>query len=124
MTTRISSSVPNAGRSSSGTEPEAAPPAEPTGSESPAASGRPSKPPSPPSTYVEREPSSSGTSIPPATATYARAPPRRCANDNVEPAPTENASHSGCSEPSTRGVISAPATATTASSENSSSGPR
>jgi hypothetical protein len=67
---RSSSDLPKPGRSRSGISSTSGsrPVGSPTGTTSPASSFRPSSPPSRPIAYVEREPSTSGTAMPPRTA--------------------------------------------------------
>ena len=99
-------------------------PSLPTGKTSPFCNTRPLWPPNAPRVYVDRLPSTTGTSIPPATQRYARAPRFRKSKDKIWPARTWKHSQAGCGVPSTLAGRSAPVTATAASAVKSNSGPR
>ena len=95
----------------------------PRGSRSPVASLRPSTPPKRPSMYVARLPSRSGTVIPPARQTYARAPRRTPPRPRRSPACSACARHCAAGWPLMVKSMSAPVTATTPSTSTSSVGP-
>jgi hypothetical protein len=95
----------------------------PVASTSPRSSLRPPRPPIRARTFVDRLPSASGTSIPPASATYARAPRRGSPNASTAPTSTGTASYMGTGRPFTDAERSAPVIAITVGRRNRSFGP-
>ena len=95
----------------------------PTERMSPAFRARPSNPPKPVATSVDRLPRSWGTSIPPRTQRYARAPEAARPRASRAPAGTRIALHGATSSPSSVAANGAPATTTSASSSKRSVGP-